>query len=99
MSWEGYIQVICRRGHLCAQDAYSFDRDNFVCPIVVDRKICGSDCAWENQVDTTNGSFDDNGKRIDGCIEPRVSIERKCDHCHSILEEVYEIPSLEGGGR
>ena len=58
MSWEGYEQVVCKKGHACTQEAYDFEPDEFTCPIVVDKEICGAPCAWWNQVDVTNGSYE-----------------------------------------
>lgn len=82
MSYEGYVQVICKSGHYHIYDCYewldicdtTWDIDG-QSPRVWKCPICGLGLAWRNGVDTTNGSFETNletGKveRIDGHIEP-----------------------------
>ena len=39
-----------------------------------------------------NGSFDDDGERIDGYIEMQVLSEKICESCGSILGRRYNIP-------
>jgi hypothetical protein len=104
MSWEGYEQVVCKKGHQCTQDAYDFDPDEFECPIVVRGEICGEKCAWWNQVDTTNGSYEMDERpgfegrevRIDGYIELEIGLEEICGHCKSVLQTLYKIPPIGG---
>lgn len=61
--------------------------------------FCGKKHIWENIVDTTNGSFDDDGNRIDGLIELKVKkkITGICNNCgkEHICEITYEIPKEE----
>jgi len=79
-------------------DEEELGKSSWSCP------ICGADLAFENLVDTTNGSYyvheDGTEERIDGWIEPIVK-ERPpictCDKCgdqHS-GPIIYEIPTKE----
>jgi len=86
MSFEGYTQYICKNQHYWTCDAYS---DFNICP------YCGEIAIWFNMVDVTNGSWDDEGERIDGYVEPEVLEERKCESCGSILERKVKIPKVE----
>jgi len=61
MSYEGYTQYLCAKGHYFMRDAY--DYSDVVCD------ICSNGAVWWNQVDETNGSHDDDGNRIDGYVE------------------------------
>ena len=85
MSYEGYYQVICKKGHYHTVDCNLFDFLGWKCP------TCGSDAAWCNGVDLTNGSWDENGKRIDGYVELKPKHIEKCDKCGHAIEELYEI--------
>lgn len=88
MSYEGYSQFLCVRGHQWELDCHSIDprlEENF-CP------KCMAPAVWENMVNLTNGSYEDDGKRIDGYVElERIAVD-ECDKCHSILEERFKIP-------
>lgn len=90
MSYEGYSQFMCKNGHSWSVDCYIADEMK-ECP------ICFSPAIWENMVDTTNGSFDDEGNQIDGYVELEVESQKICEHCGTILETIYKIP--EGKGR
>jgi hypothetical protein len=77
MSFEGYYQLICKKGHyyntgLCGAE------ENTCCPYCKSYPVC-----W-NLVDTTN----DEGHPI----KPKVLTKRICCKCGSILEETYKIP-------
>ena len=86
MSFEGYYQILCKKGHLSTLDVYDdFEEKQWECR-------CGAKVAWVNMVDTTNGSFED-GKRIDGAVDLKVKLVTKCDHCDTVLETTYEIPN------
>ncbi len=58
--------------------------------------ICKEEEVWENMVNVTNGSHDDDGKRIDGYIELKIKLEISgtCSTCGEkhICETMYEIP-------
>lgn len=85
MSYEGYSQFLCKNGHQWTADCMMAD-DETKCPACFEEKV------WENMVDVTNGSFDDEGKRCDGYVELKVLEQKSCDKCQSILETKYEIP-------
>ena len=91
MSYEGYEQVLCENGHYFTFDCYDYwQEDKWVCP------ICGAKSAWSNMVDVTNGSWDvETNERIDGFINLQILDECKCEHCGSILEKRYKIPTDE----
>ena len=85
MSYEGYVQYLCEKGHYSSEDCYMEELQK--CP------ICGKKIVWRNGVDVTNGSFDThNGERIDGYVELEIKSQRKCKECGSILETQYHIP-------
>jgi hypothetical protein len=92
MSYEGYTQYLCAKGHYHTRDCM-YD-DLTICP------DCMADIVWSNMVDVTNGSFEQDERpgfewneiRIDGYVELEVEYERKCDCCGSVLETTYKIP-------
>lgn len=61
---------------------------------------CGYPAVWENRVDITNGSYDDDEERIDGFIELEVKSERSgvCSECgrKHICEVTYRVPNQKG---
>ncbi len=91
MSYEGYSQFLCKNGHYWTEDAYTIDTYGV--------KLC-SKCkqpfVWENMVDVTNGSFDDDGTRIDRFIElkPKSETSGVCSACGEkhICNKTYYIP-------
>lgn len=99
MSYEGYSQLLCKRGHLIEIDCN--DDTPAKC------NICGQPYVWINSVDLTSGSFfyDERlgvctKERIDGYIELEVKKRdiEKCEHCGSntYLEVTYKIPKGKG---
>ena len=94
MSYEGYTQVLCEKGHYTSYDAYNDISGNkdWKCP------VCKAKLAWYNLVDLTNGSFDDKGKRIDGLVILKIDKPAKlckCKDCgneHMITEPTFKIP-------
>jgi len=96
MSFEGYYQILCLNGHHVAEDAYSYLGDSWACP------TCGAKAAWENLVDVTNGSYDDNGVRVDGFVELEVMEEgcactcEKCGNVHYTSPIRYRVPEEKG---
>jgi hypothetical protein len=84
MSWEGYYQHLCEKGHYWSKCA-EYTEEDITC------SICGSHVVWTNTVDTTNGSFEGR-KRIDGYIKLKVEKETKCKECGHTLEVTYKIP-------
>ena len=95
MSYEGYVQRLCKNGHYHAFDCYSdIEQEEWKCP------HCGEGCVWVNNVDQTNGSFDENDVRIDGYVELEETEESKmavctCKDCgfkHRSRPPTYKIP-------
>lgn len=101
MSFEGYYQLLCAKGHEGVVDIYvGGTPENLLC------LRCGASIAWWNLVDTTNGSYSyEAGKeeRIDGYIELEVDqpeiacVCKDCGNRHAAEHATYKIP--EGGHR
>ena len=92
MSYEGYNQVLCEKGHYHTFDAYdSYSRLDWKCP------VCQSKVAWDNSVNLTNGSYEGK-KRIDGYVKLKIDVPsktcvcKKCKNKHKITECTYKIP-------
>jgi len=66
------------------------DEKNIKCP------ICEEKVVWSNLVNTTNGSFDEKGKRKDGYIKLKIKLKKSgiCSACgkEHICETKYYIP-------
>jgi hypothetical protein len=77
MSFEGYYQLICEKGHYYHEGLFGLE-EKTPCP------YCKSEPAWWNLVDTTN----DEGLPI----KLKVITKRICCKCGSVLEETYKIP-------
>ncbi len=91
MSFEGYYQHICTDGHYYQRELH----DENLC------FVCGGEPVWENLVDLTNGSYDDDGHRIDGYIELKVYTESggqwcecDCGHRHQ-TPKIYKVPKCQ----
>lgn len=79
MSFEGYYQVLCKKGHYTTYDCYSaYADDEWAC------EICGEGEAWSRIVDCTNG--DDEPTKL------KIVSQKICGHCDSVLETCFEIP-------
>ena len=97
MSYEGYSQFLCKKGHYWTKDCNELDwtdrKDYPKCP------ICKKKHIWENRVNVTNGSWDDDGTRIDGYIKlkPKSETSGVCSACGEkhICEKIYHIPKEE----
>jgi nucleoside-specific outer membrane channel protein Tsx len=96
MSFEGYYQVICEKGHTYNKNVYEVhDWAEEKCV------FCKSKIAWFNTVDLTNGSFI-GSKRIDGYIELKIdkpTKECECEKCgniHTTEPATYKIPKKKG---
>ena len=77
MSFEGYYQLICEKGHYYTEGLYGLEEDT-PCP------FCKSKSVWWNLVDITNGEGNH--------IIPELKKRKKCTKCNSILEETFKIP-------
>lgn len=87
MSFEGYYQCLCKNGHYFECDIYECEEIKMACC-----PICGKKIAWWNIVDTTNGSHDYDGTRIDNFFKLDIKKQKICDKCGSVLEIIYNIP-------
>jgi len=91
MSYEGYDQVLCEKGHLSTFDCWVAWQNNLICR-------CGAKLVWWNPVNETNGSFDtdENGHevRIDGYVDLEILKEGdRCPHCRFTIGDItYKIP-------
>lgn len=93
MSFEGYYQLICKNGHEYTADIYG-EEENTPCP------HCQAQAAWWHMVDCTNGSYDDEGNRIDGFVdlnpylksEARTCCCASCGNIHTASPATYHIP-------
>jgi hypothetical protein len=101
MSFEGYFQQLCKKGHYTTVDCIGYEDEDDTC------KICGEKIVWWNIVDVTNGSFefivdvtDESRKqiRIDGYIELKEKSKDVCDKCGTCTNLLYHIPK-KGGHR
>lgn len=81
MSYEGHIQLLCRKGHGGELPISYFGDDGISawrCKAMVDNKICGEPVDWSNQVDDTNcKSY---GHRMMIALTPQET--RTCDFGH-----------------
>jgi len=93
MSYEGYEQFLCENGHFWTVDCYD---SRTKCP------DCKGKAVWFNGVDLTNGSWDDNGRRIDGYVKLEIDVPaeectcEKCGHKHNKTVATYKIPKNKG---
>jgi len=91
MSFEGYYQILCKNGHHSTEEL-DFDENIWKCP------FCNEDFAWAHIIDTTNGSWDETGKRIDKYKQLKIKTPAKyctcvdCGNKHIIEQETYYIP-------
>lgn len=87
MSFEGYHQKLCRKGHYFTEDAETtlYVGETEKCP------TCGEKFVWNNLVDVTNGSYE-GSIRIDKYIALEIDKETKCKECGHTLEITYKIP-------
>lgn len=93
MSYEGYEQKICKKGHYWTIDSQltTWKEEKEKC------LICGEEEVWTNSVDVTNGSFDEEDNRIDGYVEPELDemhheICSVCGRTHICECSIYKIP-------
>lgn len=97
MGYSGFSQFWCKNGHYWTKDCYELPNMLYEEPKKQKCPICGELEAFENMVNVTNGSFDDDGTRIDGFIEPELEKEEKitCPNCkreHICECSIYKIP-------
>lgn len=92
MSYEGYVQNICKNGHyFSSSDSWGSEHDE-TCE-------CGSAAAWKNSVDDTNGQS--YGEIPDGILRKFYmrtdDVVKVCDlgHRHVVQERTFRIPGEE----
>jgi len=97
MSFEGYYQVLCDKGHYTEIDCnLSIQDETWEC------EKCRSGLAWHNLVNTTNGSYDVDSEgdetetRIDGYVDLEIAFQKTgiCSCCgeEHVCELRYKIP-------
>jgi len=100
MSYEGYVQCLCAKGHHWNLDCYQEDELGYMdealkkegkLPVHLLCPVCKSPVAWRNGVDQTN--CDEHGYVALEIDKPAVIC--KCDKCgieHVVEPPVYKIP-------
>ena len=93
MSYEGYTQVLCAKGHQQEMGIFD-DGDNAKIGSKCKYKGCKEKIVWVNSVDLTNGSFEDEACkiRIDGYVDLKIDKRIKCKECGHEIEVTYKIP-------
>lgn len=83
MSYEGYTEYLCERGHFFTRDAYESD------PVECD--VCKRDVAHFHPVDQTNGVVED-----DPTTHPaeKFLIEEEWTERYSYMGTPYKVPVL-----
>ena len=94
MSYEGYTQGLCAKGHYSQWDAYD------TIPKKCQYTGCKEKIVWTNAVNLTNGSYEGN-ERIDGFVELKIKSRKvckckKCGNVHSPEYITYKIPKNVG---
>jgi hypothetical protein len=83
VSYEGYVEWLCERGHKSTTDAYSDD------PL---KCSCGARYVWRHAVDQTNGEcYDDHGKPI--ASTPPYPLEEIGTEERIVYVPIFRIPS------
>lgn len=97
MSYEGYTQCFCRRGHLFVRDAYAEYSDNHadVCCAIHNSAQCGEPIVIKNEVDDTN--CDRHGEIPDAILRAMVKCQPKFGSDGAGLscmtdDAIYEVP-------
>jgi len=81
VSFEGYYQRLCKNGHSMDVDVYLSKHDDRC-------RECNAEVVWQNLVDQTN----DGGNPV----RLKIKEQHECDHCGTILETKYELPTPKG---
>lgn len=90
MSYEGYVQCICKNGHYYEYNAYARDNDR-VC------YQCGTESAWTNAVSETNcdsyGQIPMKWLR-EQFLKEKAHVETcNLGHQHTVKQETFYIPT------
>lgn len=89
MSYEGYVEYLCTKGHRSCNDAYEDDLQ--ACP------RCGGELVWHHAVDQTNGvEYDENGIPDPHTIH--WPLEQIGEETETIVQKIplYRIPPTTG---
>ena len=86
MSYEGYSEWLCEKGHYQTSDAY--EDDPTTC------RKCGAKLVWSHAVDQTNGElYDDDGKPVPGTHPYPLEKIGETTRRITVKEPIYRIPS------
>jgi len=83
MSYEGYVELLCKNGHYWTEDAY--DCTEGVC------HKCGEHFTWHHLVDETNGIvYDGNGVPFSNTVPAKLEV----DHYEEVMIKVpiFKVP-------
>jgi hypothetical protein len=98
MSYEGFVQYLTDKGHYFSLDTYDDGPEAYL-----RETLPGETIVWKNYVDQTNGSWDEDGNRIDGFVELETEVRERtseCKHCGRYDEDVrYKLPPIGQGNR
>ena len=101
MSYEGYVEFVCKKGNLFSYDCYDVNIEmpekNWKCP------SCGEEMAWRRGVDQTNGIAYGDPHTLEAVKVGILKIKTPAHHCtcdkcgtkHVSAREVFEIPTKE----
>lgn len=89
MSYEGYIQTICERGHYSQRDDdyYAYQAPAWKCSHLFDGVVCGSESKESYSVDDTN--CDSYGRREVILLTPETYETCNLGHRHIISAATY----------
>ena len=96
MSYEGHSQFLCKNGHYWEVNCYELPNLMYEKDVKQKCPKCNKSAVWENMVNVTNGSFDDDGTRIDNYVELKQKSELSgvCSACGKkhVCETTYYKP-------
>lgn len=87
MSYEGYTQLVCAKGHKDSRDHLNDS------PLVCE---CGEPFVWRNEVDDTNGDNLEDEVIFKQIVEAVYDTCAHCGHSRRVEEARYEIPKDKG---
>jgi hypothetical protein len=93
MSYEGYVQVLCKAGHSHNLDCYTADEYTFAeergSEDILWKCKCGQVAGWWHAVDTTND--DGSEYRVQLVVVTHSEVEQcNLGHYHAIREATYK---------
>lgn len=91
MSYEGYTEYLCRRGHRHTVDA---NQNSFEPSIICSRSYCNAEIAFKHDVDETNGIEPDDPSTYAAAVRevgfdeiPKVDFKGNLYYCKEPLFE------------